>query len=515
MAPDFFSGRDGHFVGVRGHEGSDRENPLALSLVPADHERPAPAGAAARSPDTREDEVPPSGPVGLDDAWGMDRFGEYRVRRLIGEGGMGKVYEAEERLSRRRVALKVMHPELAKSEHARKLFLNEMQILAHLEHANIVRSLASIEVDGELVMVLEFLEGKTLRRLLVERGKLPWRDALTVVTATAAALAAAHGQEPPIIHRDLKPENIMVCGARTVKVMDFGIAKVVEALNQTNTQSIGTLQYMSPEQIDAHVIDHRADLYCLGLVFYELVAGKPPFTSGSPRQLLNLQCTAEPPPLPDDVREGMPKEVEELIFQLLEKAPEDRPYLAEDVIERLEPHMPEDPAPLTDIPESPARERGQYRSPRGGVRGRPSGGGRDSRDGGDDPPRKSAEPARSARDEASGRESPRGGLDARGDGERRGAERGADRGAAGRDDARRDDARREPRADTIALVERAAAPREIPRRAALAIVVALSVLAGLGAYLARASRTPEAAAPSATTAPLAQPNASGGAPRRP
>src|SRR3954467_7173691 len=108
----------------------------------------------------------------------MDQIGDYLVRRLIGEGGMGKVYEAEERLSKRRVALKVLHPELAKSEHGRRLFLNEMQILAHLEHPNIVRSLASTEVDGELVMVLEYLDGRTLRSVLGHTERLPWAEAV-------------------------------------------------------------------------------------------------------------------------------------------------------------------------------------------------------------------------------------------------------------------------------------------------------------------------------------------------
>src|SRR5262249_23325736 len=140
----------------------------------------------------------------------MEQLGEYRVRRLIGEGGMGKVYEGEERLSKRRVALKVLHAELAKSEQGRRLFLNEMQILAHLEHPNIVRSLASTEVDGQLVMVLEYLDGTTLRGVLGSSGRLPWADAAAIVANVASALGAAHGQSPPIIHRDLKPENIMV-----------------------------------------------------------------------------------------------------------------------------------------------------------------------------------------------------------------------------------------------------------------------------------------------------------------
>src|SRR3954468_24324791 len=248
----------------------------------------------------------------------MVELGDYTVRRLIGEGGMGKVYEAEERLSKRRVALKVLHQELAKSDEGRRLFLNEMQILAHLEHPNIVRSLASTEVAGELVMVLEYLDGRTLRAQLNAEGRLTWGDAIRVLSSIAAGLAAAHGQEPPIIHRDLKPENIMVLADGSVKVMDFGIAKVIEALNQTNTQSVGTLQYMSPEQIDAHTIDHRSDLYCLGLIFYESAPGRPPFQSAAPRQLLNLQCTAEPPPLPEEVRAGLPRGVEQLVFQLLE-----------------------------------------------------------------------------------------------------------------------------------------------------------------------------------------------------
>src|SRR5258708_7502351 len=133
----------------------------------------------------------------VDDTESMEQIGEYLVRRLIGEGGMGKVYEAEERLSKRRVALKVLHSELARSDQARKLFTNEMQILAHLEHPNVVRSLASIEVGGELVMVLEFLDGRTLRSVICERGRLSWADAVAVVSSAGSALAAAHGQAPP------------------------------------------------------------------------------------------------------------------------------------------------------------------------------------------------------------------------------------------------------------------------------------------------------------------------------
>ncbi|WP_437805071.1 serine/threonine protein kinase [Sorangium sp. So ce1078] len=389
----------------------------------------------------------------------MDQIGEYLVRRLVGEGGMGKVYEGEERLSRRRVALKVLRPELARSEQGRRLFLNEMQILAHLEHPNIVRSLASIEASGELVMVLEYLDGETLRSVLGAAGRLAWPEAVRITASVASALAAAHGQKPPVIHRDLKPENIMVQKDGSVKVMDFGIAKVVEAMNQTNTQSVGTLQYMSPEQIDARSIDHRSDLYCLGLILYEALSGRPPFQSASPRELLNLQCTAEPPPLDDDVRSGLPRGIEQLLFQLLEKAPEDRPYLAQDVVDRLEPFQTASVAP------------------RGAGSGERAAGSHD---------RASTPHRTGSRDRASA------------------PQRTSDQGRASAPGAARvTGGAGAPRADTIALVERIDRPRDVPAGLAIAIIVALSALAGLGtcAAVRSTSGAPEPPASAATPAP--------------
>jgi serine/threonine-protein kinase len=270
----------------------------------------------------------------------MERIGEYAIRRLVGEGGMGRVYEAEERLSKRRVALKVLRPELTRSEEGRRLFLGEMQILANVEHPNIVRSLATCEVDGQLVMALEFVEGRTLRAELVEKGRLAWPEAVRIVVAVAEGLAAAHGHEPPVVHRDLKPENVMLGQPGVVKVMDFGVAKVVEKAGVTNTQSVGTLQYMSPEQIDARTIDARSDLYALGLVLYECLAGAPPFRSASPRELLNLHCTAPAPALPEEVRAGLPAGVEDVLFAMLEKAPGARPASAAEVVARLRPFAP-------------------------------------------------------------------------------------------------------------------------------------------------------------------------------
>jgi len=359
----------------------------------------------------------------------VKRIGEYLIGRLVGEGGMGKVYEAEERLSKRRVALKVLRPELARSEEGRRLFLNEMTILAHLDHPNIVRCLACTEADGELFMVLELLDGQTLRDLLNEAGGLDWEEATEIVSQVAAALDAAHQQAPPIIHRDLKPENIMILADGSVKVMDFGIAKVLEAISRTTTNSVGTLQYMSPEQIDAQGVDARSDLYSLGLVLFELLTGKPPFECASPRELLNMQCTVEPPSLDDDVRVGLPSGVERLLYQLLEKSPERRPATAEEVCTRLEPFRSA----------TGAKEKVRARKTERGTT-KPSG------------------------DQTSGAEAPTQPMDL---------------APTARP--------RTERADTIALLDIATEPRQVPVWMALTVAAGLSIAAGLATYLVRSN----------------------------
>lgn len=425
----------------------------------------------------------------------MDRIGEYLVRRLVGEGGMGKVYEAEERLSKRRVALKVLRQELARSEEGRRLFLNEMNILAHLDHPNVVRALACTEVDGNLVMALEFLEGSTLRDVLAEHGPLPWPQAVGIATQVASALAVAHKQDPPIIHRDLKPENIMVLSSGRVKVMDFGIAKVLQALSRTTTQSVGTLQYMSPEQIDAVGVDARSDLYCLGLVIYEMLSGKPPFESASPRELLNLQCTAEPPPLPDDVRRMLPRGVEQLVFELLEKSPDDRPADAKDVLHELEPFAPAD-GDLDHLSSSKRRgevDRTEVETAKTELTAAES----DRRESGDVPSDadEHEEPNVGAVATVGGR-TPNvmpPSKPARGERALRAAQRQGAEGST----------------DTIALVERATDDKQIPTGIAVAVVLALSLVAGIITYMVRVG-APDApaAAPSAdVTAPAAAPAA--------
>jgi len=409
----------------------------------------------------------------------MERIGEYLIRRMVGEGGMGKVYEAEERLSKRRVALKVLRPELTRSDDGRRLFLNEMQILAHLEHPNVVRSLASMEVDGQLVMVLEYLDGRTLREELTQRGRLPWVEAVDIISKMSEALGVAHGQEPPIIHRDLKPENVMLVDGG-LKVMDFGIAKVLEAAAATNTQSIGTLQYMSPEQIDAHSIDARSDLYALGLIFYECLAGKPPFHSASPRELLNLQCTAPAPDLPEDVRGGLPRGVEELVFALLEKKPDDRPASAAAVAESLAPFRAAGPRTSRAAAAS---------APRSAASVQPA------------PATHTGTPSPSDRRAPSGdtmQSTPQRAASSRSD-----AKSGPSTGSAEAGASRAEKARPEPRLDTLALVERGGEDREISAAKAALVIVGLSLFAGVATYMVRAHVQSSAEPASTVTASAA------------
>jgi len=351
----------------------------------------------------------------------MDRIGEYLVKRLIGEGGMGKVYEAEERLSKRRVALKILRPELGRSEKGRELFLNEMTILAHFDHPNIVRCLSCSEIDGELVMALELLEGETLRDRLGSVVQLSWSAAVDVVVQVAAALEVTHGQDPAIIHRDLKPENLMLVEGDEIKVMDFGIATAMHAMRKSTTHSVGTLQYMSPEQIDAAKVDARSDLYCLGLIFYEMLVGHPPFESESPRELLNLQCTSAAPPLSAEVRSQLPRGVERLLFAMLEKKPDDRPSSASDIVAALEPFASAAPSSHRTRAVTSAKN--------------------------SDEEEKKAK----AKTAALATKAP-------------------------------------ARSDTIALLDRASAPRQIPMGWALALVLVGCTFAGIATYLVRVSK---------------------------
>ncbi|HXU02776.1 MAG TPA: protein kinase [Polyangia bacterium] len=268
--------------------------------------------------------------------------GRYTVTAVLGRGGMGVVYAAIQHPVNRKVALKLIHRELAGERHIIDRFMQEMNLTAAIEHPHTVRLYDVGDLDGQPFITTEFLEGRTLRDELARVGRMPPTRAVAIGLQIARALrgAQAHG----VVHRDLKPENIMLLdryGERDyVKVLDFGIARSLHRTGadfRTGTGAIlGTPQYMSPEQCEGKPVDGRSDLYTLGLIIYELCAGALPFpaTPSIPAMLL-AHVTQTPPDLATRAPE-VPPALARLVMSLLSKSPDERPADADAVIATLE-----------------------------------------------------------------------------------------------------------------------------------------------------------------------------------
>lgn len=204
---------------------------------------------------------------------------DLRILKLIGSGGMGEVYLAEETLLGRKVAIKVLNPLLTGDEQFRQRFVNEARIQGSLRHPNIVGLHSFFEQDGIYYMVLEFAPGRTLKDLIATEGPLPETRARKILAQILDALAYAHAQN--VIHRDIKPSNLMINSDDSVKVMDFGIARIMSDSHLTKTGlKVGTLYYMSPEQIlTPREVDHRTDIFSAGIVLYEMLTGRLPYNT--------------------------------------------------------------------------------------------------------------------------------------------------------------------------------------------------------------------------------------------
>jgi hypothetical protein len=297
----------------------------------------------------------------------------YLLTKLLGTGGMGAVYSAEHIHMKKQVALKVLHREMTVLPEVVARFEREAIAAARIEHPNVTqaRDFGRLE-DGSCYLVLEYVDGETLSHVLAKEGFTIARS-LNVILQVAEALGAAHDKQ--IVHRDLKPDNVMLVRSASdferVKVLDFGIAKVSiheRGRSQrplTKMGSVfGTPEYMSPEQAAGQRVDHRADLYSLGLLLYRMIAGSPPFQAENINQVLMMQITQAPPPLPDAV----PEPVREFVDKLLQKLPNDRYQSAEEVITRLVEMLetiPEEalgisvaPDPEPSLPELPVRVSG-------------------------------------------------------------------------------------------------------------------------------------------------------------
>jgi serine/threonine protein kinase/pimeloyl-ACP methyl ester carboxylesterase/tetratricopeptide (TPR) repeat protein len=264
----------------------------------------------------------------------------YRIVSSLGAGGMGEVYLAQDARLDRKVAIKVLPPELTADERARKRLIREAQAAAKLDHPNIC---SIYEVGDELdagFIVMQYVEGETLGKL-IQRQPLDLRESLDIAVQIAGALAEAHSRG--IVHRDIKPQNVMITARGQVKVLDFGLAKIVQqkdlADSAAETESlltepgmiIGTVPYMSPEQVRGETLDARSDIFSFGAVVYEMVSGHQPFAAESAAATISTILTKEPPPLVRYSRE-VPGELERIVSKALRKDREQRYQTAKDLL---------------------------------------------------------------------------------------------------------------------------------------------------------------------------------------
>ncbi len=270
---------------------------------------------------------------------------KYRVEKLLGEGGMGRVYRANQLVLEKPVVLKLLHPALQKDPRTVARFQREAKAASRLSHPNSIDVLDFGQTDdGALFIAMEFVDGRDLHQVLTEDWPLPEPRIIRIVTQILSALADAH--QAGVIHRDLKPENIMVVARRggesdVVKVLDFGIAKIVDGGAEggpslTRTGFVcGTPEYMSPEQARGAPLDARSDLYSVGVLLYQMVTRQLPFSSDSAMGYATKHLTEDPKP-PNTLRPGScSRELEALVLWALRKEPADRPQTAEAFLDSL------------------------------------------------------------------------------------------------------------------------------------------------------------------------------------
>ena len=246
----------------------------------------------------------------------------YRIVRIIGVGGMAGVFEAVDTVMKRTVAVKMLKEEIAGDAQAVKRFINESRAVSMLSHPNIV-SIYDVSVRDDLkYIVMERVDGITLKNYMNSRGPLPPKEIMNYTAQILRALDHAHSKG--IIHRDIKPQNIMLLKNGKIKVTDFGIAKLPNAETVTMTdKAIGTVYYISPEQASGKKIDPRSDIYSLGVVMYEMATGKLPFVADSPVSVALMQVNNQPRP-PREILPSVPPGVEAMILTAMEKDPDKR-----------------------------------------------------------------------------------------------------------------------------------------------------------------------------------------------
>jgi tetratricopeptide (TPR) repeat protein/predicted Ser/Thr protein kinase len=262
----------------------------------------------------------------------------YEILELLGQGGMGAVYKAHDIELERLVALKLIRPDLASNPEILRRFKQELILAREVTHRNVIRIFDLGQAKGFKFITMEFVEGRDLRAILRERGKLPPEEAVRIISQVCRALESAHAAG--VVHRDLKPQNIMLDAKDRVYVMDFGIAHSLETPGMTQTGALmGTPEYMSPEQAKGIKVDPRSDLFSLGIIFYELLSGISPFKADTALATL-LKRTQERPQPPAEVDPTIPKAINDVVMKCLEIDRDHRFSTAREILEDLGQEMP-------------------------------------------------------------------------------------------------------------------------------------------------------------------------------
>jgi serine/threonine-protein kinase len=259
--------------------------------------------------------------------------GRYRIQRKLGAGGMADVYLAEDQELGRRVAIKILNGRHANDDQFIERFRREAKNAAALNHPNIVSIYDRGEAEDTYYIAMEYLDGRTLKELIVSRGAAPINVAIEYARQILSALRFAHRHG--IVHRDIKPHNVLVDGEGRVKVTDFGIARAGTSQMTETGSIVGTAQYLSPEQARGGEVDPRSDLYSLGVVLYELLTGKTPFEGETPVEIAMKHLSNAPKP-PSKLRSDIPPELDMVVLRALAKNPDDRYQSADEMEADLE-----------------------------------------------------------------------------------------------------------------------------------------------------------------------------------
>ena len=273
----------------------------------------------------------------MDSNIGRKLDGRYEITELIGVGGMADVYKATDTMENRVVAVKILKPEYSENEEFLRRFRNESKAIAVLSHPNIVKIYDVGFTDEIQFIVMEYIDGITLKELLEQQGVLRWKDALKFVSQILKALQHAH--DKGIVHRDIKPQNIMLFPDGNIKVMDFGIARFSRIDGKTlSDKTIGSVHYISPEQAKGEMTDERSDIYSVGVMLYEMLTGRKPFDGDTPIAIAvkHMQETAIPP---REIMPSIPESLEEIVLHAMERSPARRYQSAAEMISDISAFM--------------------------------------------------------------------------------------------------------------------------------------------------------------------------------